>query len=165
MQHFHRWCCFPAASCLQTKPYVATQLQIQRSFSWLWAMERRFKHILCRPGSSVPHLPRTRGSPASHPLENQVDAVGFNSTKHKGNFLMPSFPAKEWKRTTESTHFFFIIIIKFWMLLESSALWPSHAPAQQTEAQELLQQQLNNCVQSSLERKLTERHWFNWLMI
>lgn len=53
LHHFHRWCCLPAASCLQTKPYVAIQLQTQRSFIWLQAMERRCKHVLYRPGPAV----------------------------------------------------------------------------------------------------------------
>lgn len=32
VQHFHRWCCFPAVSCLQTKQYAAIQITNTQEF-------------------------------------------------------------------------------------------------------------------------------------
>lgn len=92
MQHFHRWYCFPAVSCLQTKPYAAIQLKIHRSFFWLWAMERRFKGVLCWPGSTIARLQRRGGNPASHPQENQTHTDCFHSKEKKRNFTTPFSP-------------------------------------------------------------------------
>ena len=151
MQHFHRWYCFPAASCLQTKPYAAIQLQIHRSFFWLWGMERRFKGILCWPGSTVALLQSHGGNPASHPWENQMPTDCFHSKKQKRNFVTPFSPRKKLKKNIFNRKISLKSLLFFLSMgLETSVLWPSRTTAHQTEVGELLQ--LNN-LQVTLQQR------------